>query len=83
MNERIRNLMRGSWQASEGSPPEGHEDFREELMDEMQGIFNKFAELIVKECMTVIKADPEDGDTINCIANLAILKLEKHFGVES
>ena len=42
----------------------------------------KLVELVVRECMTLIKADPQDGDTINCVANLAIMKLEKHFGVE-
>jgi hypothetical protein len=42
----------------------------------------KFAELIVRECMSIVKPDPQDGETIKCILNLANIKLEKHFGVE-
>ena len=77
MNERINQLL---CQAYDQAVPE---TWTELSSEQLGRIYDKFAELIVKECMTVIKADPEDGDTINCIANLAILKLEKHFGVES
>ncbi len=41
----------------------------------------KFAELIVRECMSIVKPDPQDGETIKCILNLANIKLENHFGV--
>jgi len=45
-------------------------------------LLEQFAELIVKECMSIVKPGPQDGETITCILSLAIMKLEKHFGVK-
>ena len=73
MNERIKKLM---VEAIKGREREGllnDEDKLEALMD-------KFAELIVKECILIITEKAEwihaDG-TVEAITNL-----EKHFGVE-
>jgi cytochrome c556 len=74
MNERIRELA-----ARAGMIKDEYNGFDRNKLTQAE---QKFAELIVRECMSLIKADPEDGDAINCISNLAIMKLEKYFGVE-
>lgn len=71
MNKRIRELAKEAAREMNESGTYSDHKFQE-----------KFAELLVRECMSVIKADPQDGETINCIINLANIKLEKHFGVE-
>ncbi len=49
MSTNFRDLMRTAWAKAEGIPPDGVEDCREELMDDMQGIFQCFAQLIIQD----------------------------------
>lgn len=74
MNERIRELMAQATKVVEPNDP----DYRHEIFDK-----EKFAELIVKECVTVLNnrfmgdMNREDLEVRRCIADV-----KQHFGVE-
>ena len=80
MNERIKSLIeRAEYQAKKQS---GYEDWEVYVTPDSQVVFEKFAELIVKECNEVLRLVPynsnvEFGDEV--IYQDAI---KKHFGVE-
>jgi hypothetical protein len=60
MNERIKELEKQCWQSSQSEPYA--------LFD-----VKKFAELIVKECMTNLYLNGYDD---------AVIQIQKHFGVK-
>ena len=63
MNERIKELAEQAWDATAVSPDFGHPvSFAE-----------KFAELIVKECITNLYLNGYDN---------AMIQIQKHFGVK-
>jgi hypothetical protein len=70
MNERIRQLEDACW---------------EELGEDecYYPVFNKekFAELIVRECMDICE-DEDDGSIDTKSVRLAMIRIKKHFGVE-
>jgi hypothetical protein len=70
MNDRIRELEERCW---------------EELGEEecYYTVFNreKFAELIVKECIDIVE-DEDTGDIYGKSARLAMIRIRQHFGVE-
>ena len=68
MNERIRQLAK---QACITIVPEPFDDASRAWNDTME----KFAELIVKECVGI--ADEYDG-----VGSTIVSRIEKHFGVE-
>lgn len=74
MNNRIRELMAQATKVVEPNDP----DYRHELFDK-----EKFAESIVKECVTVLNnrfmgdLNREDLEVRRCIADV-----KQHFGVE-
>jgi len=77
MNERIYELAKQAGFSSWVLNPS------KETMSDTPELLDKFAELIVRECMNIVNPDdPRDGDTIKCILSLANMRLEKHFGVE-
>jgi len=67
MNERIRELLN---EATSGLEPDLSEQ-RTVTLNEME----KFAELIVKECMNI--ADEYDG-----VGSTIVSRIKEHFGVE-
>ena len=73
MNERIREL---ALQAGKWSAEEYHQLFLANESPDRQKLFNeKFAELIVRECVGI--ADEYDG-----VGSTIVSRIEKHFGVE-
>ena len=76
MNERIKSLIeRAEYQAKKQS---GYEDWEVYVTPDSQVVFEKFAELIVQECMNVL--DPGEHQLI---ARFQARKwLAEHFGVE-
>ena len=73
MNERIRLLAE---QADKWSAEEYHQLFLANESPDRQKLFNeKFAELIVRECVGI--ADEYDG-----VGSTIVSRIEKHFGVE-
>lgn len=74
MNERIKELMTQATKVVEPNDP----DYRHEIFDK-----EKFAELIVKECVIVLNnrfmgdMTREDLEVRRCIADV-----KQHFGVE-
>jgi hypothetical protein len=90
MNERIQELYR---QAHEPQPPtRGTGTLTKDILWEQPNKFNpeKFAELIVRECITVIENKMPDFTCKEDYENLirkagrmdAIDEIEQHFGVE-
>jgi hypothetical protein len=68
MNERIKSLIeRAEYQAKKQS---GYEDWEVYVTPDSQVVFEKFAELIVKECADLVADDDNAFDVL------------KHFGVE-
>jgi hypothetical protein len=70
MNERIRELARQAWDYAEENNPEPYRDMYDLC-------FEKFAELVVAECMQVAKKYQNRGG--NCYVDKMI---NEHFGVE-
>jgi hypothetical protein len=71
MNERIKELIKQCTSWSEGSTWTSHEEFDKE----------KFAELIVKECVESIPADGHRGDFGRAV-EFCQQQIKQHFGVE-
>ena len=80
MNERIKSLIeRAEYQAKKQS---GYEDWEVYVPLDSQVVFEKFAELIVKECAEVGLDSVEDGDDLDAIMKRVHNNILKHFGVE-
>lgn len=47
MKKELEPLFRAAWLEVEGKPRKGYEDFREQLMEELAPVFEKFADLIM------------------------------------
>ena len=78
MNERIRELERQAEQFVMSIPASLD-------INEYTSVFNeKFAELIVRECIEVVDdmADPEDSDRYFWAIQAVSQNIKKHFGVE-
>ena len=74
MNERIRELvLKAQTQAAK-------ETIQNSFSYEGK-VFEKFAELIVRECCVVILADPRLGDVRSATRGCA-RSIQEHFGVE-
>jgi hypothetical protein len=68
MNERIKDLAEQCWEPKQYGPP----------------WFNsrKFAELIVRECLTFVEPMPGSGDIDDLALEAAREGIKEHFGVE-
>ena len=81
MNERIRELSKQAWEWAE---QQEYNDPAQEFSDILE---QKFAELIVRECMTTVLKesawywDENEFESSNAIQNAA-RRLKEHFGVE-
>lgn len=75
MNERIKELTEQSMQWIP--------DHRNPEWAEIR-VFNKekFAELIVKECINFVENSRIEGDESVCLVGATKCKIEQHFGVE-
>ena len=82
MNERIQALINQSWQTVEGPPREGMEDIRQALMEDLNPVFLEFAELIVRECMSVAKGMRNPSNLNYKPSDHFVNELRLHFGVE-
>jgi hypothetical protein len=82
MNERIQALINQSWQTIEGPPREGMEDIRQALMEDLNPVFLEFAELIVRECMSVAKGMRNPSNLNYKPSDHFVNELRLHFGVE-
>jgi hypothetical protein len=82
MNERIQALINQSWQTVEGPPREGMEDIRQALMEDLNPVFLEFAELIVRECMSVAKGMRNPSNLNYKPSDRFVDELRLHFGVE-
>ena len=75
MNERIRELARqaGALPTQDCGVPQWYIDEDE---------FEKFAELIVRECLTFVEPMPGSGDIDDLALEAAREGIKEHFGVE-
>lgn len=71
MNERIKQLINESHETVQSPGGEGYLDFNKE----------KFAEMIVRECMEVCKSRVGNSD-YNTARMHCVSDLKEHFGVE-
>ena len=80
MNERIKELAEQAKIDYELLPEIAREPVWIALDDELE----KFAELIVQECVKVVDAmaDPEDSERYFWAIQNASMKIKQHFGVE-
>jgi hypothetical protein len=80
MNERIRELknqaMLFAQEKCEGQSRDMHGTLRADIMTE------KFAELIVRECLTFVEPMPGSGDIDDLALEAAREGIKEHFGVE-
>lgn len=74
MNERIRELAEQAYGIDDGKP------FHPSALVALE----KFAELIVRECVKVVDdmADPEDSERYFWAMQNASQKIKEHFGIE-
>ena len=92
MNERIKSLIeRAEYQAKKES---GYEDWEVYVPPDSQVVFEKFAELIVKECMEVVKRNiygpcgeydysySDEKYAADSRAENIYDEIKQHFGVE-
>jgi glutamate/tyrosine decarboxylase-like PLP-dependent enzyme len=84
MNERIKSLIeRAEYQAKKQS---GYEDWEVYVPSDSQVVFEKFAELIVKECVGIVAKRKDqaidDGCNVDEAMSVAEMDLLEHFGVE-
>jgi hypothetical protein len=79
MNERIRELAEQATSHMPGHPP--YDGLTFDVFDK-----EKFAELIVRECVELVSANRdlaiEDGWNVDEAMSTAINDIEEHFGVE-
>jgi hypothetical protein len=79
MNERIRQLAEQATSHMPGHPP--YDGLTFDVFDK-----EKFAELIVRECVELVSANRdlaiEDGWNVDEAMSTAINDIEEHFGVE-
>jgi hypothetical protein len=87
MNERIKSLMdRAEYQAKKQS---GYEDWEVYVPPDSQTVFEKFAQLLIEECVTCVKYTDKDmiftahdAGVVGAAHDRAIKAIRKHFGVE-
>ena len=91
MNERIKSLIeRAEYQAKKQS---GYEDWEVYVTPDSQVVFEKFAEMLIKECITIVDEQKEclheeqkywhDRDYGYALAvNDASMGIKQFFGVE-
>ena len=85
MSERIKELALQAWMAerTEKDPKYKKSEVTEYLLKDMERFHEKFAELIVRECMEVASPNyintPEDSAYY---VELAIDRIADHFGVD-
>ena len=75
MNKRIEELL---GQAYDGAVPETWTTLSSEQLGR---IYEKFAELIVRECLDILD-DEDTGDVYGKSVRLAMTRIKQHFGVE-
>ena len=72
MNQRIRELIKQSYVTIESPSGEWYTDFSKE----------KFAELIVRECLNIVEPDEDSGDEWCVTLKGTAQEIKQHFGVE-
>jgi hypothetical protein len=77
MNERILNLAR----IAQGNNPADYAPDDNVILLATQDV-EKFAELIVRECMTVCQKIDKEYDGEDVLATWCATEIGKHFGVE-
>lgn len=80
MNERIKELMLMAFQEHYGDPITPVT--REKAVELVSGWGEKFAELIVRECLTFVEPMPGSGDIDDLALEAAHNSIKEHFGVE-
>ena len=79
MNERIKSLIeRAEYQAQKHSGS----DWQVHVEPSRGQIFEKFAELIVKECLKIVEPDRTSGDEWCITLDETAQSIRQHFGVE-
>ena len=80
MNERIKSLIeRAEYQAKKQS---GYEDWEVYVTPDSQVVFEKFAELIVAECLKIVEPDRTSGDEWCLTLDETAQSIRQHFGVK-
>lgn len=78
MNERIKELAEQATKEVWGNNPfNGSPEFERHELDP-----EKFAELIIKECLNFVEPMPGSGDIDDLALEAAHNGIKKHFGVE-
>jgi len=76
MNKRIKELAKQA-----GFYPENNWDHTNWHAAGHNPTFEKFAELIVEECLYIVEGE-DDGSADTKSVRLVMLRMKKHFGVE-
>jgi len=100
MNERIKELAKEAYRADalRTNPDWEPNDWSDSLLEDMNGTFEKFAELIIKECMsmcdetqanylkhrkaTIDFAEKNIFAEGEAASDVIKYKMKKHFGIE-
>lgn len=75
MNERIRELANIAANRNIRTSPALASDMADWV------VINKFAELIVRECISIVD-DEDTGDVYGKSARFAMIRIKQHFGVK-
>jgi len=79
MNERIRSLLdRAEYQARKYPGP----DWEVYVEPSREQILEKFAELIVRECLSIVEPTEDSGDEWCVTLKGTAQEIREHFGVE-
>lgn len=83
MNERFTQLLSQSWhecrKEQEVNDPARYYSDKGPNID---AVYEKFAELIVRECLTFVEPMPGSGDIDDLALEAAHNSIKEHFGVE-
>lgn len=84
MNERIKELAKQAYRQDclENNPNWKEGVAFERFMGLMDSTFEKFAELIVQECINIVEDSRIEGDEGVCLVEATKWKIKHHFGVE-
>jgi len=82
MNKRIRELHIQAQQEAFNEPIDIENCAVEDIKGFSQQVYEKFAELIVKECLKIVEPDQTSGDEWCVTLDETAQSIRQHFGVE-
>lgn len=82
MNERIRKLIEQSRDLIQKKVMLGGQVYVPGPLEPGDVNLEKFAELLLQECIEIVQPEPYDGDAMTASLNAKVKQIKQRFGVE-